>query len=108
VAATGAIQTALRRGCAEIGPLKTRASRRKVKLPRIALDALGEHLATKGVNLTAGDLVFPAPGGGLLSRTMFRQGFFVPACAAAGLDGLRVHNLRPQRCGPLDRQRCQP
>jgi integrase len=39
-------------------------------------------------------LVFPAPNGGLLSRTTFRARFWVPATKRAGLEGVRVHDLR--------------
>jgi integrase len=68
-----------------IGPLKTRASRRKVKVPRFVIEAIAP----------VGDgLVFPAPAGGLLSRTAFRARFWVPATKSAGLEGLRIHDLR--------------
>jgi integrase len=68
-----------------IGPLKTKASRRKVKVPRFVIEAIGP----------VGDgLVFPAPNGGLLSRTAFRARFWVPATKRAGLEGVRVHDLR--------------
>jgi integrase len=77
-----------------VGPLKTKASRRKVKLPRFVVDELVAHLAGRAGSAQPVDLVFPAPGGGLLSRTMFRQRFWLPATRAAGLDGVRVHDLR--------------
>lgn len=74
-----------------IGPLKTKASRRKVKVPRPVMDELGAHLAN-WVHMT--DLVFPAPGGGPLSRTAFRSRFWVPAVQRSNLEGVRVHDLR--------------
>jgi integrase len=57
-----------------VGPLKTKAARRKVKLPRFVVDEISHHLANPAHGR---DLVFPAPEGGLLSRTMFRQRFWL-------------------------------
>jgi integrase len=81
-------------GKLSIGPLKTRAARRKVRLPRFVVQEPAAHLANRGGSPKPADLVFPAPGGGLLSRTMFRQRFWLPATKLAGLDGVRVHDLR--------------
>jgi integrase len=38
--------------------------------------------------------VFTAPGGGPLRVRSFRARFWVPATRAAGLSGLRIHDLR--------------
>ena len=73
-----------------IGPLKTKAAKRQVQVPRFVVDELAHHL---GAGPTVG-LVFPAPEGGLLSRTKFRQRFWVPAIMLCGLEGLRIHDLR--------------
>jgi integrase len=70
-----------------IGPLKTRAARRKVKLPRFVVDELAAHLSENRTPAESAQLVFPAPGGGSLSRTMFRQRFWLPATRAADLGG---------------------
>jgi integrase len=78
-------------GKLNVGPLKTRAAKRRVKLPRFVVEELAAHLAGRN---SGSDLVFPAPGGGLLSRTAFRQRFWLPATRAASLDGVRVHDLR--------------
>jgi integrase len=40
------------------------------------------------------DLVFVGPHGGALRVTLFRQRFWLPAVKAAGLNGLRIHDLR--------------
>ena len=40
------------------------------------------------------DLVFTAPGGGVLRNTNFRPQFFDRAARAAGLEGLTPHELR--------------
>jgi integrase len=76
-------------GRLSVGPLKTRAARRRVKLPRFVVEELARHLAK-----AQSELVFPSPEGGLLSRTRFRTRVWLPATRAAGLDGVRVHDLR--------------
>jgi integrase len=43
---------------------------------------------------TAEELVFAGLHGGALRVTLFRQRFWLPAIKAAGLDGLRIHDLR--------------
>jgi integrase len=80
-------------GQLHIGPPKTRASRRTVGLPRRVVAELDHHLATY-VAADAGALVFTAPQGGPLRLSTFRSRFWRPATAAAGLDGLRIHDLR--------------
>jgi integrase len=75
-----------------IGPLKTKAARRKVKLPSFVIEKLAAHLASREAK--ADSLVFPSPDGGLLSRTRFRTRVWLPAIKAAGLDDVRVHDLR--------------
>lgn len=72
-----------------VGRPKTRAGRRTVPVPSVVADVLTEHLGR-----TPGDLVFPAPAGGYMRRGLFRRRFWLPATAAAGLDGLRPHDLR--------------
>jgi integrase len=81
-------------GKLSLGPLKTRTARRRVKLPRFVVEELAAHLAKYHGDTSTGGLVFPAPNGGLLSRTMFRQRFWVPAVNRVHLSGLRPHDLR--------------
>ena len=38
--------------------------------------------------------MFAGPQGGALRVTLFRRRFWLPAVKAAGLDGLRIHDLR--------------
>jgi integrase len=71
---------------------ETRAARRRVKLPRFVVEELAAHLANRSHHET--DLVFPSPEGGPLSRTRFRNRVWLSATKAAGLDGVRVHDLR--------------
>jgi integrase len=79
------------KGRLHFGPPKTSAGRRMVGLPRFVVDALAERLAAPG---SPEELVFAGPQGGALRVTLFRRRFWLPAVKAAGLDGLRIHDLR--------------
>lgn len=72
-----------------VGPPKTSAGRRGVPVPRVVADALTADPAT-----LAGNLVFSAPEGGFLRAGLFRRRVWGPAVERAGLDGLRIHDLR--------------
>jgi integrase len=78
-------------GLLHIGPPKTRASRRTVGLPRFVVEELAAHLAEPG---DPEAFVFTAPEGGPLRLHNFRARVWRPATRAAGLDGLRIHDLR--------------
>jgi integrase-like protein len=78
-------------GRLHVGPPKTRASRRKVGLPRFVMRELEDHLAG---NTAPDDHVFTAPEGGTLRIVAFRNRIWRPATDAAGLAGLRIHDLR--------------
>jgi integrase len=78
-------------GYLHFGPPKTRAGYRRVGLPRIVVEALVDLLARPG---SANDLVFVGPQGGTLRLATFRHRIWRPATRAAGLDGLRIHDLR--------------
>jgi integrase len=79
------------RGVLHMGPPKTRASRRTVGLPRFVVEELAAHLDSPG---DPEHFVFTAPQGGPLRVTAFRARVWRPATRAAGLDGLRIHDLR--------------
>jgi integrase len=81
------------RGQFTFGPPKTGAGLRTVTLPTVAAEALAEHL---GVHAEAGPdgLVFPAKRGGPLRRSNFTRRVWIPATRAAGVEGLRFHDLR--------------
>jgi integrase len=70
---------------------KTRAGRRTVGLPRFVARDLEARLADPG---DPSGYVFTAPNGGPLRVTAFRARVWRPATKAAGLDGLRIHDLR--------------
>jgi integrase len=78
-------------GKLQIGPPKTRASRRTIGLPRAVVNVLAEHLAPDG---QPADFVFTGPQGDPLRIANFRYRIWRPATRAAGLDGLRIHDLR--------------
>jgi integrase len=78
------------RGVLHIGQPKTRASRRTVGLPRFVAEELAAHL----VRAESEAFVFTAPEGGPLRVHGFRARVWRPATRAAGLDGLRIHDLR--------------
>jgi integrase len=75
------------------GPPKTSAGRRTITLPSVAAVALAEHL-TEFAEPGPEGLVFPAPKGGYLRRSNFRRRWWVRAIRAAGVEGLRFHDLR--------------
>jgi integrase len=75
------------------GPPKTEAGRRTVTLPAVAAAALAEHLATYSQPGPDG-LVFTSTEDALLRRSNFNRRVWRPATRAAGLAGLRFHDLR--------------
>jgi integrase len=89
------------------GPPKTRASRRRVSLPGSVVQELAVHLGPAG---RPTDYVFRAPAGGPLRINGFRYRVWRPAVMAAGLPGLRIHDLRHTAvalwiaAGPLPRR----
>jgi integrase len=76
-----------------VSPPKTDAGRRVVTLPRVAVEALAEHLAEYTEPGPDG-LVFTTPRGAYLLRSPFNRFVWRPAVEQVGLDGLRVHDLR--------------
>ena len=64
-------------------------------IPRFLADELAVRLDGKQPD----DLVFTAPGGGVLRNTNFRPRFFNPAAQRAGLAGLTPHELRHTAAG---------
>jgi integrase len=67
--------------------------RRTVTLPTVAAEALAEHLSTYAEAGPEG-LVFPAERGGPIRRSNFTRRVWIPATRAAGVEGLRFHDLR--------------
>lgn len=75
------------------GPPKTNKSKRTVPLPRSIMTEIENHLSTY-VEPDGEALVFTGERGGLLRRKGFSDSYWQPAIEEAGLDGLRVHDLR--------------
>lgn len=82
----------LNNGRPEFGPLKTKASHRKVPIPRQTLAALEDHVEQFGVGRD--DLVFTSVSGNILRAYQFRRRHFHPAAVLAGMAPLRPHDLR--------------
>ena len=64
--------------------------RRDVPVPAFLVDELAQLVAGRA----AGELVFPAPGGGFLRNGNFRRNDFDAAAERAGVDGVTPHGLR--------------
>lgn len=80
-------------GRLDVGPPKTDAGRRTVALSAFLVDELERHLEEWSEPGPDG-LVFPAPDGGPMRRSNFRRRTWDPATRAAGVPGLRFHDLR--------------
>jgi len=79
-------------GTTTFGPPKSRAGRRTVPVPRFVMDELRDHIAARG--LEPDDLVWTSAIGSPLTESNFRVRVWRPATVAAGLAGLRIHDLR--------------
>jgi integrase len=64
-----------------------------VTLPTVAAKALAEHLGVYAEADPDG-LVFPAERGGPIRRSNFTRRVWIPSTRAAGVEGLRFHDLR--------------
>jgi integrase len=72
---------------------KTRRSRRTVPIARSVMRELDAHLAAF-VDLNPDALVFTAPRGGPLRRSLFSRRIWQPATVRAGLRWVSFHGLR--------------
>jgi integrase len=80
-------------GAFSIGPPKSAAGRRTVTLPPVVVDALAEHLRHYTARSPEA-FVFLSSQGRHLRRSNFNRRVWQPAIRAAGVEGLRVHDLR--------------
>jgi integrase len=79
----------------ELRPLKTRRSRRSVSVPAHVLESLELHLGAEGFAQPRPDgIVFSAPEGQPIRLENFRWRDWRPACKSAGIEPLRIHDLR--------------
>jgi integrase len=72
---------------------KTSRSKRTVPVARSVMRSIDRHLASY-VGPEADALVFTAPRGGPLARSLFSRRVWRPAAHAAGLSGITFHALR--------------
>ncbi len=80
-------------GAFSVGPPKSAAGRRTVTLPAAVVEALAEHLRRYTAKSPEG-FVFVSSRGTHLRRSNFNRRVWRPATRAAGVAGLRVHDLR--------------
>jgi len=80
-------------GAFSVGPPKSAAGRRTVTLPAVVVEALAEHLARYTAKSSEA-YVFLSSQGRHLRRSNFNRRVWQPATRAAGIEGLRVHDLR--------------
>jgi integrase len=80
-------------GAFSVGPPKSAAGRRAVSLPAVVVEALGEHLRSYTAKSPEA-FVFLSSQGTHLRRSNFNRRVWQPATRAAGVEGLRVHDLR--------------
>lgn len=82
------------RGTSRVGPLKTRASRRRIELGSLAVAALRQRKAAAARDHHGSRFVFATTTGGHPKRSPLRQRYFQPVCEAARVTGLTIHGLR--------------
>ena len=85
-------RTLARDGTPTFGPPKSRAGRRTVPVPRFVMEEFADDLEARCIE--PADLVWTSPSGAPLGDANFRRRIWKPATATAGLDGLRIHDLR--------------
>lgn len=84
-----------RAGAMVTGAPKSQAGRRTLSVPAPLMAALGEHLARRGLSGADAEAeVFVGALGKPLDYSGWLHRVWQPACTAAGLEGLRFHDLR--------------
>jgi len=81
------------KGTISFGPPKTSKSKRTVPVARSIMRDIEQHLA-EYVPADPDALIFTAAKGGPLYRATFAREVWKPAITAAGVSGLRIHDLR--------------
>jgi integrase len=85
------------------GLVKSKASRRVLRMPERLADLVAEHLAARGLTAAVADaLVFVSPEGGPLRHQNFMRRVWRPATSRAGLEGVTAHDLRHTAATYLD------
>jgi integrase len=78
-------------GAPTVAELKTQAARRVVAIPRFVAESLAQVIPA---GADPRSFVFPSAGGGPLPRRTWMARVWRPALRAAGLEGVRFHDLR--------------
>lgn len=77
------------------GEPKSEAGRRTLTMPAELVPIVAAHLKSRGLTAAQPDaFVFASPTGGPVRPTNWRERRWMPATKAAGLNGLRFHDLR--------------
>jgi len=79
-------------GTPTFGPPKSRAGRRTVPVPAFVVAEVDADISKR--SLEPESLIWTSPNGSPLGDANFRSRVWKPATKAAGLEGLRVHDLR--------------
>lgn len=88
-------QAAELKGQVTVKKPKTKASVRMVELTSLAVQALESHRdILKAEGLEDSEMVFPAPEGGIMSRTNFRNRVWNPSLSLLGLKHRGIHHTR--------------
>jgi integrase len=80
-------------GAFSVGPPKSAAGRRTVTLPAVVVEALAEHLARYTARSPEAFVFLSSQGMHLAAHQPNRR-VWQPATRPAGVEGLRVHDLR--------------
>jgi len=75
------------------GPPKTKSSLRTVTVPRSVMRELQAHMLKYSIT-ESNQIIFTNEHGQPVRRAWWRKGTWLPATKAAGLEGLRPHDLR--------------
>ncbi|MGH3429918.1 MAG: site-specific integrase, partial [Mycobacteriales bacterium] len=84
-----------RHGQPVVGRPKSTAGTRTIAMPEALVSLLAEHLARRGITAADADAwLFPAPGGGPMSYSNWRERVWLPAVKEAPCAGAGFHDLR--------------
>lgn len=81
-------------GATKVGPLKTRTSRRKIELGKLAVGALRRRRHKAKAEGHGSRFVFTTANGGHPRRSNLRSRHFQLLCQTAGIEGVTIHGLR--------------
>lgn len=80
------------KGHLHFGPPKTKSARRTITMSKALTEQLATHMTES--RMTRDGLVFTAPMGGPMRRSLFRRRMWLPGVQASVGEPLRFHDLR--------------